>query len=274
MEHSDLISISQFAKIQRVSRQTLIYYDNIGIFKPVFKDTSTGYRYYSLQQVYEFDTIRTFTETYTPLSQIKEYISKPRQADDYFRIQQQAALLEKQILMNTMKLQNIQQRIDEYQLYQSMQDPFHPAVISCPQVNIAFFDIPYTDLADDKKLYSFLFSLDLPFLFGWGTLVPAETLTVRSFASPEKIFFCGLEYPVPENNFIRPAGDYLTYYRKGSFSDDEEICRILTNHLAAHQLRPIGYIYLTSVIGPSVTQDCSEHVIKVQVQVVHENQPG
>lgn len=44
------LSISQIAELHDVSRQTLIYYDKIGLFKPTYIDNN-GYRYYSPYQI-------------------------------------------------------------------------------------------------------------------------------------------------------------------------------------------------------------------------------
>ena len=45
-----LISISSMAKLHSLSRQTLIHYDHIDLFKPVEVDEK-GYRYYSRAQI-------------------------------------------------------------------------------------------------------------------------------------------------------------------------------------------------------------------------------
>ena len=46
----DLIAISEMAKLYGITRQTLIYYDEIDLFKPVKVDCK-GYRYYSRRQI-------------------------------------------------------------------------------------------------------------------------------------------------------------------------------------------------------------------------------
>lgn len=46
----DLISISEMAKLYGITRQTLIYYDEIDLFKPIKVDIN-GYRYYSRRQI-------------------------------------------------------------------------------------------------------------------------------------------------------------------------------------------------------------------------------
>lgn len=39
------ISVGKMAEMHNISRQTLIYYDKIGLFKP-YKVDKNGYRYY------------------------------------------------------------------------------------------------------------------------------------------------------------------------------------------------------------------------------------
>lgn len=46
----DLLSISQMACLHGITRQTLIYYDDIGLFRPIRVDEN-GYRYYSKKQI-------------------------------------------------------------------------------------------------------------------------------------------------------------------------------------------------------------------------------
>ncbi len=46
-----MIRIGDFSRIARVSVQTLRYYDDLGLLKPVEVDRFTGYRYYSFDQL-------------------------------------------------------------------------------------------------------------------------------------------------------------------------------------------------------------------------------
>lgn len=47
---STYISISEMAKLHGITRQTLIHYDSIDLFKPAKVDTN-GYRYYCKHQI-------------------------------------------------------------------------------------------------------------------------------------------------------------------------------------------------------------------------------
>lgn len=55
MDH--LFSIGELSKYQKISKQTLIFYDKIGLFRPAYVDPNNGYRYYSASQIDYLDTI-------------------------------------------------------------------------------------------------------------------------------------------------------------------------------------------------------------------------
>ena len=46
-----MIKIGDFSKLSLVSVKTLRYYDEVGLLAPVETDRSSGYRYYSLDQL-------------------------------------------------------------------------------------------------------------------------------------------------------------------------------------------------------------------------------
>lgn len=65
------LSISEFAKICGVSRDTLLYYDKINLLKPAYK-ASNSYRYYSFFQYENYILINSFKQVGIPLNTIKD----------------------------------------------------------------------------------------------------------------------------------------------------------------------------------------------------------
>ena len=47
---SELLSISEMARLRKVTTETLRHYDRIGLFTPSYISPDTGYRYYSFMQ--------------------------------------------------------------------------------------------------------------------------------------------------------------------------------------------------------------------------------
>lgn len=69
-----LMKISEFAETCNVHRQTLIYYDKIGLVKPKFIDEENGYRYYGYDQIDLMYVIKVLSDTGMSLHEIGEYI--------------------------------------------------------------------------------------------------------------------------------------------------------------------------------------------------------
>ena len=46
-----MLKIGEFSKLSRVSIRMLRHYDDIGLLKPAFIDSFTGYRYYKPEQL-------------------------------------------------------------------------------------------------------------------------------------------------------------------------------------------------------------------------------
>jgi len=64
----------EFAKLCKVNKQTLIYYDQIGLLSPIMKD-SKDYRYYSIAQYDFFSVIELLKTVGMSLKEIQKYMA-------------------------------------------------------------------------------------------------------------------------------------------------------------------------------------------------------
>lgn len=105
--------INEIAGFFKISRQTLIYYDDIGLFKPRFVDSDTSYRYYGEEQFPNLRFILTLKEAGFSLKEIREYTKSrsPEESLDY--LEEKKRLLDLKIKkMNESKLK-IDRKISE-----------------------------------------------------------------------------------------------------------------------------------------------------------------
>ncbi|MGL4790697.1 MAG: MerR family transcriptional regulator, partial [Anaerotignaceae bacterium] len=70
----DLYSIAEVAKTMGVSVQTLRYYSSIDLLEPEYINPTTGYRYYSVNQLHFIDRIKYLQKFGLNLEQIKSII--------------------------------------------------------------------------------------------------------------------------------------------------------------------------------------------------------
>ena len=66
-------AIGEFSKLTGIPKQTLQFYDKIGIFSPAVKQEN-GYRYYEAEQYEAVDIIYSLKEAGLPLKEIKHYL--------------------------------------------------------------------------------------------------------------------------------------------------------------------------------------------------------
>lgn len=70
----NFFSIKQAAKIVNMTSETLRYYDRIGLVIPCYKDESSGYRYYSEQELIRLQTIGLLKYMDLSLTEIKDIL--------------------------------------------------------------------------------------------------------------------------------------------------------------------------------------------------------
>ena len=76
-----LFTIGQFAALHGINKKTLMWYDEIGLFKPVSINAENGYRFYSYYQSTELETILLLRDMKVPIKDIQNFM-KSRSAEN------------------------------------------------------------------------------------------------------------------------------------------------------------------------------------------------
>ncbi len=69
-----MFTVGEFARLARVSRRLLRYYDEIGLLKPARIDSASGYRYYSAEQMAQLNRILVLKDLGLSLDQIRRLL--------------------------------------------------------------------------------------------------------------------------------------------------------------------------------------------------------
>lgn len=95
---SEHYTIGELAKIYNISVHTLRFYDKKEVFQPSMKNTASGYRYYTPDQLYQLDLLLFLRELGFPVSDVKDIMHRIS-SRDHLRdaLQQQRAVIEEQI---------------------------------------------------------------------------------------------------------------------------------------------------------------------------------
>lgn len=100
------LSTGEFAKLCKINKQTLFYYDQIGLLSPVFKNEK-GYRFYSINQIELFYVIDLLKDLGMSLNDIQQYMQNKspesfltlmyQQKDEIVKKRQEIEMKEKMI---------------------------------------------------------------------------------------------------------------------------------------------------------------------------------
>ena len=93
----NFFSIGELSRYQNISKQTLIYYDRIGLFRPAYVDPDNGYRYYSAGQIDYLDTILIMKKMGFSLREIREHMQHYTIDSSLAVLRRQLTVLERQI---------------------------------------------------------------------------------------------------------------------------------------------------------------------------------
>lgn len=107
------LSVSEMAQIHGLSRQTLIYYDRIGLFKPYFVEQN-GYRFYSPVQIPKLREICFLRSIGMPIDEIKKHNLLNSSISTLSLLAEQKARLEEEISTLNTRLELVNDRIDLY----------------------------------------------------------------------------------------------------------------------------------------------------------------
>lgn len=70
MSHKNMLSIGEMSKLTGAGKKALRYYERIKILPPAYIEPDSGYRYYSLDQIYLVDIIMFCVELDIPLKEL------------------------------------------------------------------------------------------------------------------------------------------------------------------------------------------------------------
>ncbi|NDJ76352.1 MAG: MerR family transcriptional regulator [Chloroflexi bacterium] len=127
-----MFTVGDFARFAQVSKRLLRYYDEIDLFKPEYVDETSGYRFYSPEQMVSLNRILALKELGLSLDQIRQTLSDNISTDEL----QGMLLLRKAEIEQQLQAELQRVRIIERHLQAIRDDE------STPLLNVILKEIP------------------------------------------------------------------------------------------------------------------------------------
>lgn len=264
----NLFSVGELSKLQNISRQTLIFYDKIGLFCPAYVDPQNGYRYYSAAQLDSLDTICIMKKIGFSLDEIKTYLKEYTLDTSLVALRKQLTIIERQI----QDLQVIKSRVEHrcLQLEQSASIRGKIADVSvqtAKQQTILLQEVaaPYTlEMVSvaTKQCFVRSFKEQLPVFFQSGAIIPLSrirqgqyTLASHAFLPIEKCSAAGV--------VELPAGPCVVTYHTGDYLSIGIAYERILAYCQEHRLHIISDSYEFALTDYLSTGDETEYITKI-----------
>ncbi len=219
----DMFSAGELAKLQNISKQTLLYYDKLGLFKPSYIDPENGYRYYSADQLDYLDTILIMKKIGFSLNDIKMHMKHFTTENSMVFLRNQLSVIDREI----QELSLIKNRLEHRCEQMDHMDPVKgsepkiaatgPICLLCHEVDRPY-DMKEISIAT-KKCYAQALGQNLPVFFQCGVCVPLAQINA-GYYTKAKTAFLTTEYVPDISNIKRlPAGRTVSIYHFGNYSN-------------------------------------------------------
>ncbi len=264
----NLFSIGELSKYQNISKQTLIFYDKLGLFKPAFVDPNNGYRYYSASQLDELDTILILKKCGLSLQRIQELLSHYTTESSLKVLKGQLGVIDRKMedlrLIRSRLAQRCSQ-LENAELHKEKEGP-HMAKIPIQWILTKPVEPPYTlrevSIAT-KQCFAQAFQEKLPIFFQSGVSVPLERIQNGHYTEASLAFLPTEKTDRAQNIQRLPEGLCAVTYHRGDYMSIGRSYEMLLTFCQEQQLKIISDSYEFCVNDYITTGDESEYLTKI-----------
>ncbi len=269
----NLFSIGELSKYQNISKQTLIFYDRIGLFCPAYVDPDNGYRYYSANQIDYLDTILIMKKIGFSLREIREHMQN-------YNIDSSLAALGKQLTVLDDRIQELRlirsrlvHRCRQMEEARSCLGKEGPAAVEAVEARYILWQeveepcsLREISIAT-KKCFAQAFEKQLPIFFQSGVTVPLGRIREGRYTEASTAFLPIERTDRVENVRELPAGTCASIYHVGDYLSIGSSYQKLLRYCEENGWRIVSDSYEFCVNDYITTHDEAEYITKIMFYV-------
>ena len=264
----NLFSIGEVSRYQQISKQTLIFYDKIGLFRPAYVDPGNGYRYYSAAQLDYLDTILIMKKIGFSLSEIKAHMQSYNIDSSLALFKKQLAVIDRQIEELRLIRSRVESRCEQMEASQAHRREADAVTIEeMPEQYLLALpvDPPYTlreiSIAT-KKCFAEGFGNKLPVFFQCGVIVPLEKIREGRYTEASYAFLPAEKTKAAGIRRL-PAGKCAVTFHIGDYLSIGRSYRRILDYCGGHGLEIFSDSYEFCINDYITSHDENEYITKI-----------
>ncbi len=270
-QKSKLLTIGQFAQLHGINKKTLMWYDEIGLFKPAVINPQNGYRCYDYHQSSILETILLLRELDVSISEIQAFMKNRSASSLQCLLSEKISDLDQQIA----HLQAVRKTLCNHRQNMTTLLTMDLAEISVIQkeerclvtVDITketSFDRQVEMITAETQKYQLRRLHDA----SYGTMIPVQDLYGGNFENYSKLFI-EIPFPIKKTGLhIQPGGDYIRAFHKGDWEGIPAKYQEILDYAQAHGLALSGFSYEMG-INENVIDRIEDYIMQIEIPITH-----
>lgn len=263
-------SIGKISKIYNISKDTLRYYEKIGLLIP-YKKKETGYRYYSTEQIWKINNIRHLRELGIGLDTIKIFLKQRSVASTENILDLQLSVVEKELIKLKQLKKDILLKKNNLKFFRKniiFETPILQTIDRRKIIKLKGKVKNDGDIDFRIKLLSVKTNSENDFLFAEnevGAIISFQNFMDEKYCVYDEIFII--------NNKGTKVGEwiekklYISLYFKGDYSQNIKYYKKIKTFIKQNNLIVIGNIFEIFHIDIHTTERIEEYITEIQIPV-------
>ena len=278
----EYLTVSEMAKLCNVSVATLKHYDRIGLLKPERVDRSNSYRYYSICQYAQIETIRELRELHIPINSIKAYMSNRNIPNSLAIIKQQYSQLQEkmnelseikncietqiELLENVLGKDDFCIREEEFGerkiLLSNLDDMFDLNTRTEIDVSYAILTVEMLHGRTEKALTLARGRL--------GLFIPQEELEKGNLMKSVPFIFLRDDKTYANKGCVKTlsGGKYVCLHHKGPAERRKPYLQQIMEYIEEHNLKIAGDAIHINLVDDTLSDNPDDYLFDIQIPVV------
>ncbi len=269
-EKGKLLTIGQFAALHGINKKTLMWYDEIGLFKPAVINPVNGYRCYNYYQSPILETILLLRELDVSISEIQEFMKNRSAQNLKCLLNEKIADLDRNII----HLQAVRKTL--YNHHQNMvtllsMDLSEISIIEKEERCLVTVDID-KDISFEKEV-ELITAETAKYQLGrlhdasYGSMISVSSLQNGNFDDYSKLF---IEIPFLKQKtglHIQPKGMYLRAFHKGGWDKIPLRYQAIFDYAHKQNLTLTGFSYEKG-INETVIDKVEDYIVQIEIPIL------
>ncbi len=272
----NMFSAGELAKLQKISKQTLLFYDKIGLFKPSYVNPDNGYRYYNADQLDYLDTILIMRKVGFSLEEIKQHMKEYSTENSLVFLKKQIDVIEKKIAEWNLVKSRLVHRCQQVENFLPSVDT-EPELHSVEEKYVLYYDVkePY-DMKEisiaTKKCYAQALTEEIPIFYQCGVSVPLRHILEEKYTEATTAFVTTENQGNVPNIKKLPSGLTASTYHLGNYYMIEKSYKKLLSFCRHKGLKIISDSYEFCINDYITSKNEDEFITKIMFYVQPEDE--